>query len=629
MRGSLPVTLFACVVTLLSGCGGKHTPASSTSFSVGGTITGLSSGAHVTVSNNGSDTMTLSANGGFSFSVPATLNGAYLVRIVDQPAGETCTVSNYSGTGVTSTVSNIAVTCSANTYPIGGTLSGLLPGAQVTLTDNGADPLTISADGAFSFPSSVAYQGSYNVTVATQPSGETCTVQKGDGVSVIAPVTTVSVVCATDAFSIGGGVKGLLPDGQITLRNNGADPLTLAANGSFIFPASVAYHGGYNVTIATQPTGQTCTVANGAGVASAMDVTNIAVICSTNTFTIGGKVSGLSAGTQLVLENDGADPLTLLANGSFTFATPVSYNGSFDVTVGTQPLGQTCTVSSGVGVSLSSDIDTVSVVCAADTYAVGGSITGLVADGLVLKNNGDDPLAVAAGSSNFRFASPVAYNSGYSVTVFQQPLGERCTITNASSPTGTADVTTVAVSCAADVPSATSIAPAQGSLQGGTVVTITGSNFVAGSTSVSLDGTVIPAASVSVTSSTSLTFTTPAHAGGNVAVSVTTPGGTSSAVPDGFTFEGPPTISCSANPSTVMPGKSSTITSVAVSPSSLPLAFSYSATAGSISGSSTLATLDTTGAAPGAISVTCNVIDTEGNVGSASTTVTVAAPPPP
>jgi hypothetical protein len=91
----------------------------------------------------------------------------------------------------------------------------------------------------------------------------------------------------------------------------------------------------------------------------------------------------------------------------------------------------------------------------------------------------------------------------------------------------------------------------------------------------------------------------------------------------------PPTISCSANPSTVAPGDSSTITASGMSPQNRPLTYSYSASAGSVSGSGSTATLSTAGAAPGTITVTCNVVDDKGQTASSTTTVTVNAPPPP
>lgn len=91
----------------------------------------------------------------------------------------------------------------------------------------------------------------------------------------------------------------------------------------------------------------------------------------------------------------------------------------------------------------------------------------------------------------------------------------------------------------------------------------------------------------------------------------------------------PPTLSCSANPSTVAPGDSSTITATGMSPQNRPLTYSYSATAGSITGNTSTATLATTGAAPGTITVTCNVVDDKGQTASSTTTVTVNAPPAP
>ena len=91
----------------------------------------------------------------------------------------------------------------------------------------------------------------------------------------------------------------------------------------------------------------------------------------------------------------------------------------------------------------------------------------------------------------------------------------------------------------------------------------------------------------------------------------------------------PPTVSCSANPSTVNTGDPATITATGMSPQNRPLTYSYSATAGTISGSTSTATLSTSGAAPGAITVTCNTVDDKGQTASSTATVTVSSPPPP
>ena len=89
----------------------------------------------------------------------------------------------------------------------------------------------------------------------------------------------------------------------------------------------------------------------------------------------------------------------------------------------------------------------------------------------------------------------------------------------------------------------------------------------------------------------------------------------------------PPTISCSANPSTIKPGDTSTITSTAVSPQNRPLTYSYSAQSGTITGNGTTAVFSSTGAPTGAVGITCNVSDDKGNTASANTTVTIEAPP--
>jgi len=91
----------------------------------------------------------------------------------------------------------------------------------------------------------------------------------------------------------------------------------------------------------------------------------------------------------------------------------------------------------------------------------------------------------------------------------------------------------------------------------------------------------------------------------------------------------PPTISCSVSPTTIQPGGAATVTAVAMSPQNRPLTYSYTATAGSISGTGTTATYNSTGAPTGAVGFTCNVSDDKGHSATASTKLTIVAPPPP
>jgi hypothetical protein len=91
----------------------------------------------------------------------------------------------------------------------------------------------------------------------------------------------------------------------------------------------------------------------------------------------------------------------------------------------------------------------------------------------------------------------------------------------------------------------------------------------------------------------------------------------------------PPTISCSANPSTIQPGEKSTITSTASSPDNLNLTYTYSATQGQVSGNGPTATYDSTGLSSGSYKVNCTVTDTRGDKADGQATVDVQQPPPP
>jgi len=88
----------------------------------------------------------------------------------------------------------------------------------------------------------------------------------------------------------------------------------------------------------------------------------------------------------------------------------------------------------------------------------------------------------------------------------------------------------------------------------------------------------------------------------------------------------PPTISCSASPSTIKPGDTATVTAVGVSPQNRPLTYSYSASAGSVSGTGTSAVFSSAGAPTGAVGITCNVSDDKSQTATASTSVTITAP---
>lgn len=94
-----------------------------------------------------------------------------------------------------------------------------------------------------------------------------------------------------------------------------------------------------------------------------------------------------------------------------------------------------------------------------------------------------------------------------------------------------------------------------------------------------------------------------------------------------------PTVSCSANPTEIDAGGTSTINANGATIKG-NLKYNYTASAGTVQGDGPNATLNAAGAQPGPITVTCNVTDDRGQTASATTTVTVRAPvappaPPP
>jgi serine/threonine protein kinase, bacterial len=248
-------------------------------------------------------------------------------------------------------------------------------------------------------------------------------------------------------YSVGGTISGLTQSGLVL--SDGPDSLTVAANATtFVFATSLAAQATYAVAVSTQPAGATCTVTNGSGTIAAAAVTNIQVTCTALTHHLGGTLTGLSA-AGLVLANGSDTVSPSVGATSFTFAQPVAEGANYAVTVRTQPAGAICSISGGSGSMGTSDVTAVHVTCAVSSYHVGGTISGLTAFGLVLAN-GSDTVSPVANATTFTFTQTVVTGGSYSVVVQQPPPGLTCSVGGSFPATmGTADVTNIAVSCAA------------------------------------------------------------------------------------------------------------------------------------------------------------------------------------
>jgi len=196
----LRAVIIGTAVLALTACGGGGgtgaAPTPAATFTIGGTLSGLSSGSKITLLDNATNSLTISSDGSFTFAARAATGAAFAVTVGTAPGGQICTVSNGSGTVASANVTSIGVICVATTFTLGGTLSGLAAGAQLILLNNGADALTLSTNGAFTFAPPVVPDTPFSVTVGTAPTGQTCRISNGTDRVYDANVTNVAVVCA-------------------------------------------------------------------------------------------------------------------------------------------------------------------------------------------------------------------------------------------------------------------------------------------------------------------------------------------------------------------------------------------------------------------------------------------------
>jgi hypothetical protein len=419
-------------------------------FTIGGNVSGLV-GSGLVLQINGAGDLGVAADGAFTFATRVATGTAYSVSVLSQPTSpsQTCTVARGSGSVASANVSDVAVTCATGQFSIRGTVSGL-SGSGLVLQNNGGNDLPLAGDGPFSFANKLIDGATYAVVVRTQPSGQNCVVRNSTGTIQGADATNLEVACTSNGFSIGGVATGLAGAGLV-LQLNGGNDLSIVSSGTFAFATALQNGARYDVSVRKQPTNpsQACSVSNGSGTVSGSNVTSIAIRCVSSSFTVGGTVSGLT-GSGLVVVLNGGNDLPIASDGNFSFATPLPSGSQYRVRVATQPVNptQVCTVASGDGTVGSTNVSNVRITCASGTFAVSGTVVGLMGRGLVLQNNGADDVGVSA-DGEFRFPSALASGATYNVTVRTQPTdpNQSCTVTNARGTIGSSNVSNVVVSC--------------------------------------------------------------------------------------------------------------------------------------------------------------------------------------
>jgi hypothetical protein len=111
MKHPMRLTLSVLLLSLTACGGDSAAPPAPPTYTLSGTVSGLGVTKSVVLQNNGGNNLPVSANGSFTFTTSMANNAAYDVRVFTQPALQTCTIANASGTVSAANVTNIVVTC--------------------------------------------------------------------------------------------------------------------------------------------------------------------------------------------------------------------------------------------------------------------------------------------------------------------------------------------------------------------------------------------------------------------------------------------------------------------------------------------------------------------------------------
>jgi len=357
LRVGVVAGLALCLAACGGGGGGGDALPKQPTYTVGGTVTGLSTGPGqpalpVVLTNQStmvSDIKTVTVNGNTSFAFPAVPTGTEYQLSIASPPGYTCVFANANGNGSVAgaAVNNLNVVCTAGQYSIRGQVSGLGTGNPGLQLINGVNALAISGDGPFAFTQTAFSGSTYNVTIGVPHSVFTCGVQRGSGTIAGADISDILVSCVTPVRVTVSGVSA----GGIQLNNSYRLPgatasvndaqLTVNGSNTASFATSLPSGATYSVSVANSPN-YSCNVANPTGTVGTTAI-NLSVTCAP-VFTVGGTVRGLMSGRSVVLRNNGADNLTVSANGAFTFPTSLASGANYSISVLTQPTGESCSI---------------------------------------------------------------------------------------------------------------------------------------------------------------------------------------------------------------------------------------------------------------------------------------------
>jgi len=489
------------------------------------TITGanFASPATVMFGSTAATNVTVVSGTSITATTPGGAAGAVTVTVTSNSQGGS--LNNGFTYAAAPTVTNV----SPNTGPLAGGTSVTITGtnfaapATVAFGSNAATNVAVLNSTSITATTPAGVAGSVNVAVTSNGQNGTLnsafTYSSGPTVSSVSP----------NAGPLAGGTTATITGA------NFASPATV------MFGSAAAT----NVTVVSSTSISAVTPAGSAGIVSVAVTSNGQTGTLNNAFTyaaapivisVSPSVGSTTGGTTVTLTganfaspatvkfgSAAATNVTVVSSTSITAITPAGAAGPVNITVTSN--NQSGTLNNGFTYAVAPTVSSVSPNVGPLAGGTAVTITG---------TNFSSPAAVTFGSSA---ATNVVVVSSTSITA-NAPAGSAGSVSVTVTSNGQSGTLNNAFTYAPAL-TVTNTSPNVGPLSGGTVVTITGTNFVSPAT-VMFGATA--ATNVTVASSTSITATTPAGSAGSVNVTVTS-NGQSGTLTNGFTYSASPTVS--------------------------------------------------------------------------------------
>ncbi len=514
------------------------------------TGSGSGSGASVTITGQYFTGATSVTFGGVSASY-TILSDTQILATAPTHSSATVdvVVTTGNGTSATSSADEYTFTSTAAPTVTGlGTTSGTMDGGtSVTITGtNFTSGSTVTFGGVAA--TSVTYTSSTSLT-ATAPAGVPGPVDvvvttangmsattSADQFTYLAPSAPTLSSLGTSTGTTAGGtsvsITGTHFQDVLGVFFGGvAATYTVNSTTSITATAPPQAAGTYDVTVSTY--GGTSALSTSdrfaVSVASAPTVSSLGTSSGSTAGGTSVSITGtnLTGATNVFFGDVPATSFTIVSSTSITAISPSLPAGTVDITVSTF---------AGSSVTSSADLFTFNAASAPTVTGLSAS-SGTTGGGTTVTITGTNLTAATAVNFGSVLAASFTVNSATSITAVSPPQAS-----------GTVDVTVVTLGGtsatsssdhytfnAASSPAVTAVYPSSGSVAGGTVVTVIGSNFT-GTSAVSFGS--VAATSFTVLSDGVLVATAPAEAAATVDVTLTTPTGTSStSSADHFTFD--------------------------------------------------------------------------------------------